>query len=132
MASKSYDRYMLVHGAGRDAKLAGLTDPERCAYFLGVLSIASQAPVRGYLLLGEEEAGPDAVAMEAAVSKRVARSAMDKLKKIGVLQRDEELGAWFPTNWWKFNPEPKKDPGGAKRQAEYRARRTARNAGVTA
>jgi predicted DNA-binding transcriptional regulator len=127
VSRSGYNRYMVVVGAGRHAKFARLTDAERCAHFLGVLSVAAQSPIRGYLLIGEEEAGADEIAREAAVTRRQAQSAIEKLKRVGVLQRDGTVGAWFVHDWSDVNPEPKSDPAGAKRQAAYRARRQARN-----
>ena len=73
MAARKFDRYMVVIGAGRNRKFARFTDSERCAHFLGVLAIAAQAPVRGYLLVENDEAGAEEVAEEAGVSKRVIR-----------------------------------------------------------
>jgi hypothetical protein len=130
MAGK-FDRYMVEKGAGKHAKFARFTDGERCAHFLGVLSIAAQAPIRGYLLVGEQEAGAAEVSVEAAVTKAQAETALVKLKRIGVLERDNEVGAWFVHDWADMNPEPKHDATNAKRQADYRARRTACNGGVT-
>ena len=96
-----------------------------------MLSIAAQAPIRGYLLVGEQEAGAAEVSVEAAVTKAQAETALVKLKRIGVLERDNEVGAWFVHDWADMNPEPKHDATNAKRQADYRARRTACNGGVT-
>ncbi len=124
---------MIVRGAGRNAKFARFTGDERCAHFLGVLSLAAGAPIRGALLVGDDEAGVPEIALEAGVSEKVAASALAKLKARGVLIRDEELGAWVVHDWGEVNPEPKKDPGNADRQRRYRERRSAllRNDRVT-
>lgn len=120
---------MLVLGAGRNRKFARLTDSERCAHFLGVLAIAAQSPIRGYLLVeGEMEAGAEEVASEAGVPVKVAESALAKLKRVGVLKRDGDQGAWWVHDWWEVNPEPRPDPTNAVRQANHRERRNgARN-----
>lgn len=132
MAPRKFDRYMVMIGAGRHLKFRKLTDSERCAHFLGVLSIAAASPLRGYLLIGEEAADADDVAYEADVSASQARGAMQKLKEKGVLKYDEDVRAWFVHDWGDLNPEPKKDPTAAQRQREYRERRrAARNGDVT-
>lgn len=128
MTPQKFDRYMVVVGAGAHAKFAQFSDGERCAHFLGVLSLAARAPLRGYLLVGDEEAGPKEVAREAAVTVRQASGALDKLKRKGVLIHDEEVGAWRVHDWHDVNPDPRKDDTNADRQRRFRERRvTARN-----
>lgn len=120
MAPRGFDRYMVVVGAGRNRKFARLTDSERCAHFLGVLSVAAQSPRRGYLLISEqEEAGPEEIATEAGVSVKVAKNTMAKLMRVGVLERDEEVGAWFVHDWDDVNPSP-----GAERTKRWRDAQT--------
>ena len=127
MAPRGYDRYMIVVGAGRNRKFVRLTDSERCAHFLGVLSIAAQSPRRGYLLISDgEEAGAEEVANEAAVPLRAARGAMDKLKRLGVLIRDEEVSAWRVRDWDEINPPP-----GTSTERVRRYRANQRNASAT-
>lgn len=120
---------MVATGAGTHIKFARLTDAERCAHFLGVLSVASQAPVRGCLLVGDQEAEAIEVAREAGVPEKVAASTLRKLQAVGVLVRDDDLDCWRVHDWEDVNPEPKPDPTNAERQARYRARRKARNGG---
>lgn len=132
MASSKFQCYMVKVGAGRHAKFARLTDGERVAHFLGVLSIAAQSPIRGYLLVGDHAAGAEEIASEASVSRRTAQSTIDKLTKVGVLEHDDDLGAWFVHDWADVNPEPKKDATAAERQRRHRERlRLARNGSVT-
>lgn len=123
-----FDKYMIHVDAGTDEKLAGLTDAERLAHFVGVLAVAAKSPIRGYLIVGDEEATPKHIARRAAVSDKVAASALEKLKKVGVLVRDDEIQAWAVHNWKRFNPDPKKDPTNAERQDRWRARNAERNA----
>jgi hypothetical protein len=131
MAPKGFDKYFLVIGAGRNRKLVRLTDSERCAHFLGICSLAAQSPLRGYLLITEgEEVTAEEIANEAGgqVTVRVAESTMEKLKRVGVLERDDNLGAWFVHDWWEVNPDPRPDSSNADRQARYRARNASSNA----
>lgn len=127
MTRRKFSRYMVAIGAGTHVKFARLSDSERCAHFLGILSIAAQAPIRGCLLVGEQEAGAAEIAREAGVSKRVASSTLTKLKEIGVLTRDDDLHCWVVHDWSDVNPEPKEDRTNAERQARYRARRAKSN-----
>lgn len=114
--TRKFDRYMVVVGAGRNRKFARLTDSERCAHFLGVLSVAAQSPRRGYLLVTDgEEAGPEEIASEAGVTVKVAESTMSKLMRVGVLKRDDDVGAWFVHDWNDVNPSP-----GAERTRRWR------------
>lgn len=123
MAPRGYNKHFLVVGAGHNKKFVGFSDGERCAHFLGVCALAAQSPVRGYLLLTEDEEITAAnVASEASVSLKIARSAMEKLKKRGVLKWDEDLGAWFIHDWDEVNPPPKTDTTAAERQRRRRAK----------
>jgi DNA-binding transcriptional regulator YhcF (GntR family) len=113
---------MVAIGAGRHRKFVRFTDSERCAHFLGVLSLAAQSPRRGYLLIGDGvEAGPEEIANEANVNIRTARSALQKLEQVGILERDERVGAWRIHNWEKVNPDPR-DATAADRQRRRRER----------
>lgn len=127
-----FDRFMVHVDIGTDEKLARLTDAERLCHIAGVLAIAAKSPVRGWLLVGDHEAGPVEIARRAGVSERVAKSTIDKLASVGVLTRDDLLNCWQVHNWDRFNPEPRADPTNAERQARYRARRSGSNAGSNA
>lgn len=130
MVQRKFDRYMLVIGVGRNRKLVPLTDSEFRAHVAGVLALAAQAPIRGYFLIGEEEPTPEEVANEAGgkVTPKVAQSAIAKLKKRGVLEFDDDMGAWFVHDWWDVNPAPRKDETNAERQQRFRDRHGAGNA----
>jgi len=120
-----FDCFMLHVNAGTNEKLAILSDSEYRAHISGILAIAATAPVRGRLLVGEMEAEPIQIARKAGVTAAVVASAMEKMKRIGVLYRDEELDCWAIHDWEKLNPEPKKDNTAAERQRRYRERRRA-------
>jgi hypothetical protein len=124
----AFDRYMITIRAGHNTKFAHMTILERWTHFHGVLSIAAQAPFRGYLIVGEQEATVAQVAAEAQVSTKVAQSTLEKLKRIGVLERDEDIGAWHVHDWIDFNPHPKRDRTNAERQRRFRERHGNRNA----
>ena len=132
MSPRAFNRYMLVIGMGRNRKLVPLTDSEFRAHVAGVLSLAAQAPIRGYFLVGDQEPTPEHVANEAGgkVTARVARSAIAKLKAEGILEYDDDLDAWFVHDWDAVNPSPTKDTTGAERQRRFRERRAAARNGT--
>lgn len=132
MSPRKFDRYMVQLGIGRNRKLLPLTDSEFRAHIAGVLAIAAQADPRGYLLIGTEEATPTEVANEAGgkATPRVAAAAIEKLKARGVLEWDQDQGAWHVHDWEELNPAPRHDPTAAKRQAARR-RNDARHGPVT-
>lgn len=122
MSPRDFDRYMVAFGAARHVKFRRLTIPERHAFFLGVLSIAGQSPMRGCLLVGSLKAEAADVAQEADVHVRVAQAAMDKLREVGVIYFDEDLGCERVHDFEDWNPAPKIDRTSAARQARYRAK----------
>lgn len=129
---QKFDRYMIAIGAGRNKKFVRLTDSERCAHFLGVLSLAAQSPIRGYLLITEDvevEAGDVANEAGGKVTPRIAETALQKLKDRGVLLWHEDMGAWYVNDWDEINPAPKTDNTAAERQARRRERLRAEREG---
>lgn len=123
--ARKFDCFMLHVNAGTNEKLAILTDSEYRAHISGILAVAATSPVRGRLLVGETEAEPVQIARKAGVTEKAAESALAKLKRIGVLYRDDELNCWAVHDWSDHNPEPKTDATAAERQRRYRARRRA-------
>ena len=124
-----------VHIAS-NPKLSRLTVAERWCHVAGILSLAALAPIRGRLLIGDEPAEPKDVAKRAGVSVGVARSTLEKLRKVGVIVPDEEWRCERVHDFDDWNPAPKTDATNAERQARYRAKRngvtgTVTNAAVT-
>lgn len=122
-----FDRFMVDVEAGRNLKLRRLTDSERLAFFLGVLPIAAKAPIRGRLLVGDLPAESRDIAFQASVSERAAAGAVSKLRALGVLLPDDELGCEFVHDFDDWNPAPKRDSTNAERQRRYRERQARRN-----
>jgi hypothetical protein len=123
MSPRKFDRYMVHVGMGTHAKLAALTDNEYRAHISGVLAIAAEAPVRGYLIVGEQPAEPVHIARVAGVTEKVAAAAVEKLKAVGILTFDVELEAWEVHDWLDHNPDPKRDVTAAERAKRYRERK---------
>lgn len=126
MSPRPFDRIMLDVEAGGNAKLGRLTDAEFRCHITGVLPLAAKSPIRGRLLVGEHKAEAGDVARQARMSVTVARRTIGKLRDLGVIERDEELGCEMVHDFEDWNPAPKKDRTNADRQARYRLRMTER------
>jgi hypothetical protein len=114
-----FDRYFIRVGSGRDRKILRLSPAERLAWFVGVLDIAAESPVRGALLIADgEPATAEDVAITAGVTLRVARAALDKLHDLTLLEDVD--GITFVRNWDDHQPERRHDPTAAERQRRYR------------
>lgn len=123
--SGPFTKFMVTTDIGRDRELRRIfTIPERWAWVAGVLCIASDAPVRGCFVIVDELGTAKDLKDEAGVSLAVAKSALAKFRKLEMLIPHPEIDCEFVRNWSKYNPEPKKDPTGAKRQADLRERRS--------
>lgn len=132
MSRRHFDRFMVAADNGRNPKLARLTDAEFRALVQGVWPIASGATPRGAFMIGKSPATAEDVAFLAPkVSKRTAASCIAKLRELGMLEHDDELGGEWVHDWDLLNPSPKADRTNAERQARYRERRNAVTGGVT-
>lgn len=122
MSPRKFDRFMCHVEAGRNHKLLRLTIPERWAYMHGVVALAAKSPDRGALLIIEgEPVTPQDVAVQATVSVAVARSAMAKARRFGMLYTED--GVERVHDFEELNPPPKRDETNAERQARHRERR---------
>lgn len=124
-----FDRFMVDVHIGTNRKIRRLTVPERWCHVAGVLPVAAQAPIRGRLLVGQQDATERDYAETAGVSVAIARSAVAKLREIGVIIPDEDNGCEQVHDFEQVNPQPKEDRTNAERQRRYReARNGTRNA----
>src|SRR5207244_8772514 len=79
----------------------------RWAYVAGVRSLAAQSPIRGALLLTDQEHVTDQdIADEARISPRDAAAAMAKFRELGMLEADDHGVEWVH-DWDQINPDPK-------------------------
>jgi len=124
---------MLDVDIGTNRKIRRLTPSERWCHIAGVLSVAAKAPIRGRLLIGQQEPELRDYAEQAGVSVAVAKSTMAKLRDLAVVLPDEEHGCEMIHDWSDCNPDPKHDPTAPERMKRYRERRNNRNenGGVT-
>lgn len=121
MSRGAFDRFMVANDNGRNGKLAKLSDSEFRAFIQGVLPIASEAKPRGAFLIGKLPADADDIVFKAPkVSKRAARSTIDKLRALGMLEPDTEIGGEWVRDFEQYNPVPKTDSTAAERAKRYR------------
>jgi hypothetical protein len=122
---------MLDVEIGRNLKVARLTTPERWCMVAGVLAIAAKAPVRGALLIGDQRVEAADVARQADVPRATAAATLRKLRELGMLHEDEEIGAEVVHDFNDWNPAPKVDRTAAERMRRMRAREARNETPVT-
>lgn len=131
MSPRKFDRFMVDVEIAGNLKLVKLTDAEWRCHVSGVLPIAAKSPIRGCMLVGDENATEEHVAHQARKSVGIARSTMRKLRSVGILYHDEEYGCERVHDFEDWNPAPKQDATNAERQRRFRERRNAARNGVT-
>jgi 5-methylcytosine-specific restriction endonuclease McrA len=123
MARRLYDRFMVHTKIGSNRKLRRLKPNERWCHVAGVLAIAAESPTPGHLFIADGLPATDRdIAEHAGVSLAVARSTVEKLHELGILQMDEDGDCVFVHDWDEWNQPPKSDPGAAERMRRRRAR----------
>ena len=129
---KHFTRFMVANDNGRNLKWARFTDAEFRALIQGILPIASQADPRGAFMVGTQPATAEDVAFLAPrVSKRTAQKAIDRMRELGMLEHDDEIGGEWVHDWDLLNPAPKQDSTNADRQRRFRDRQKALRNAVT-
>lgn len=128
---RKFDKFMVDVHHGANPKIARLSDAEYRAHFSGILPIAALSPIRGCLLIGDDQADAEDVAKKAGVALKAARSCMTKLRRMGVLVPDSDLSCERVHDWDEWNPTPKKDATNTERQRRYRDRRLAASNAVS-
>jgi hypothetical protein len=128
--AKGFDHVMVHHNAGRNLKVRSFTTAEACAWVFGVLPIGGMARMRGAFMVGARPATARDVAEQSGQSMRTCTNLLQKMRDMGMLEHDPEIGAEWIHDFEEHNPEPKKDPTAAKRARDYRARQKQRH-GVT-
>jgi hypothetical protein len=105
-APDKYDCFMVHVHSGTNGKLGRLTDAEYRCHVGGVLAIAAMSPYRGALLIAEGvKADERDVARLSGKSVPAARSAMSKLRELGILEADDDGVEWVH-DWDVYNPPP--------------------------
>jgi hypothetical protein len=123
MSPKPFDRMMIAVELESNPKIGRLTDRQFRTLISGVWALAAKATPRGYLTVAGEPATASDVAHQARVPVATAKATLALLKRMEMIEHDDDLGLDFVHDWWTMNPDPKNDPSNAERQARYRERR---------
>lgn len=127
-----FDSILVRAEVGGNRKLRRFTPEQRWCVVAGVWCLAAKSPVRGYLLVAENvPVEVDDVAEQAGVKVATARSTLQKMRELGMLERDEELGVEHIHDWHTHQPEPKSsETPEAWRERKRRQRARERNGNV--
>lgn len=126
MSTKSFEHFMMHVANGRNGKLARFSDAQFRALVQGVLPIAAEATIRGTFMIGDTPATAEDVAFKAPkVSKRVAQSAIELMRSLGMLEFDDEISGEWVHDWHEHNPAPKTDRTATERQRRKREKERA-------
>lgn len=123
-----FDAFLVANAVGTNRKLRRLSPAERWCVVAGVWALASMSPIRGYLLVADGvPATAEDFAEQAGVSVAVARATLAKMRTLGMLERDPNLGAEHVHAWHDHQPEPSHRPSDTReawreRKARQRAR----------
>jgi hypothetical protein len=108
MSPRKFDSILVSIDIGASRTMRRLTVTERWTFVAGVLALASKSPVRGALLVAQREpVSFDDIAEQAGVPKATAKTTVDKLTRLDVLEWDDELGGLIVVNWNEYQREPK-------------------------
>jgi hypothetical protein len=122
MSPRAFDRFMVSTQIGTNRKLRRLNPAERWCFVAGVLPIAAMSPIRGCLIVGRDEAEARDYAEQSGVTVAVVRSTLQKLRDVGMVYANPDMGCEVVHDFEDWNPPPKKDPTNAERQRRYRER----------
>jgi hypothetical protein len=108
MSPRRFDSILVSIDIGASRTMRRLTVPERWTFVAGVLALAAKSPTRGSLLIAPNEpVSLDDIAEQAGVTKAVAKTTLDKLTRLDVLEHDDDLGGLIVVNWNDYQREPK-------------------------
>lgn len=133
--SRGFDRFMVSNAIGTNRKLRRLPVAQRWVYVAGVLSLASQSPIRGALLITDNEAvTAEDLAEEATVKVADAKAALKALRELGMLDTDDKGVDWVH-DWDAMNPAPRPsdspDAARARKRDQRDREKATRRADVT-
>src|SRR5258708_35683637 len=93
---------------GNSRKLRRFTAAERWCVVAGVWALAAKSPVRGNLLIAPNVPADDGdIAEQAGVKIATARATLARMRELGMLEADREVGAELVHGWHVHQPEPK-------------------------
>jgi hypothetical protein len=120
---KDFDRFMVAVELASNPKIARLSDAEFRCLLTGVWPLAAKARPRGSLRVHQSPAEAADVAHQARSSLAVAKRTLDKLRALGMVERDDALGCETVHDWDKINPSPKaSDSPESRRKRQQKSR----------
>lgn len=122
MAPHGFDRFMVSIHLGSNPKVGRFTDREFRCLVTGVWTLAAESAPRGYLAIAGAAATADDVARRAHCSVATAHATLLRMRSLGMLEADDEMGLEHVHDWEILNPPPKVDRTAAERQRRRRAR----------
>lgn len=103
-----YDFFLVYTKLGTDRKLRRFNAAEKWCVVHGVWATAAESPTRGYLLIaGNEAATEEDFAAQAGVSVAVARATVKRMRELGMLEMDAEMGVEHVHDWHDVQKDPK-------------------------
>lgn len=108
MSPKRFDSILVRVDIGASRTMRRLTVAERWTFVAGVLALASKSPLRGALLVADgEPVTTTDIADQAGVPNATAKSSLDKLRRLKVVEWDDDIGALIVVNWHDYQREPR-------------------------
>jgi hypothetical protein len=102
---RPFDRFMIDVELGSNAKIARFSPPQFRCLILGVWTLAAKAEPRGYLVVAGMPATDTDVAHQARCSVAIARSTLQLMRALGMLEAGED-GRERCHDWLDYNPDP--------------------------
>lgn len=104
---EKFDRFMVAVELASNPKIGRLTDAEFRCLLSGVWALAAKARPRGALRVAGLPADANDIAHQSRQTVAVARRTLDKLRSLGMVEHDPELGCEVVHDWDDINPSPK-------------------------
>lgn len=73
--------------------------PEHRWLWTALLCMAGASELRGFVMVGNAAADVDDIADGAALAPKVVTAGLGELERMGLIERDENLGAWSVPQW---------------------------------
>lgn len=123
MSKQPFACYMVALEIGGNAKVGRLTDRQFRCLISGVWPLAGKSERRGYLIVAGQPANAADVAHQARCSESIARSTLEKMRELRMLEPPDETGFEYCHDWHTLNPDPRpSESAEARRERKRRSR----------
>jgi hypothetical protein len=103
-----YDSILVATTVGGNRKLRRMRPEHRWTVIAGVWALAGESPIRGYLLITEQEHVSDQdIAERAGVTLKVVRATLTQMRALAMLEWDENIRAEHVHDWHEHQPDPR-------------------------